>query len=153
MIVMDKPKRIRLVSNTLCYGPMPAPDKEIEQHLTINSKGQVWFSSYNFGVCGKPYKKSNFQKFSINKEKAEILLNTISKYFYDEYQDLFVTDIGFWKLEITDINDQIYEFNGSLCGNFQLGKTDLSELLRSTLCIDNLFAFNGQKINSKQCPQ
>ena len=144
MTVMNSPKKIHLVSNALCYGPMPAPDEDIEQHLTINSKGQVWFSSYNFGVCGNPYQKSNSSRFSIKKEKAEILLNSIAKYFSEEHQDLFVTDIGHWTLDITDIDDNTYRFHGSLCGTFQVDGVDLSELLRSLLGMDNLFAFNGQ---------
>ena len=143
-VKMDKPKRIRLVSNALCYGPMPAPDEEIEQHLTVNNKGQVWFSSYNFGVCGEPYPKSDFRRFSINKEKAEILLNKIAKYFNEDPQDWFATDIGCWTLEITDIKDQTYKFDGSLCCDFQVDGINLSDLLRNTLGMDNLFAFNGQ---------
>lgn len=39
-------KKVRIVSNNICYGPMPEPDEEIEQHLTINDEGRVWFSGY-----------------------------------------------------------------------------------------------------------
>ena len=37
-------KKIRIVSNNICYGPMPDSDDEVEQHLTINDEGRVWFS-------------------------------------------------------------------------------------------------------------
>lgn len=42
-------KRIKLVSNCLCYGPAPMPEDEAEQHLTICSDGRVFFSSYIVG--------------------------------------------------------------------------------------------------------
>lgn len=42
-------RKIRLVSNRLGYGPCPEPDEEVEQHITLNAEGQVWFSSYVFG--------------------------------------------------------------------------------------------------------
>ena len=32
---------MRLISDTIGYGPMPAPDQEIEQRLTLNSRGQM----------------------------------------------------------------------------------------------------------------
>lgn len=35
---------------------MPEPDEEVEQHLTINNEGRVWFSGYNFGCDGERYK-------------------------------------------------------------------------------------------------
>ena len=36
-------KKVRIVSNNICYGPMPKPDKEVEQHLTVDDEGHVWF--------------------------------------------------------------------------------------------------------------
>lgn len=32
---------MRIVSNNICYGSMPEPDEEVEQHLTINDEGRV----------------------------------------------------------------------------------------------------------------
>ena len=42
-------KKIRIVSNNVCFSCMPEPDDEVEQHLTINNDGQVLFLGYNFG--------------------------------------------------------------------------------------------------------
>lgn len=39
------PQKVRLVSNNISYGCAPKPIDEIEQRLTINSKGRVWFSA------------------------------------------------------------------------------------------------------------
>lgn len=58
-------KKIRIVSNNICYGPMPDPDDEVEQHLTINDEGRVWFSGYNFGHSGERYEKARSKIFKI----------------------------------------------------------------------------------------
>ena len=34
-------KKMRIILNNICYGPMPEPDEEVEQHLTINDEGRV----------------------------------------------------------------------------------------------------------------
>lgn len=46
----ETPKGLHIVSNCLCYGPMPAPGKEVEQYLTIDARGRVWFSG---SACGR----------------------------------------------------------------------------------------------------
>ena len=51
-------KKMRIVSNNICYGPMPEPDEEVEQLLTINDEGHVWFSGYKFGNAGERIRKS-----------------------------------------------------------------------------------------------
>lgn len=56
-------KKIRIVSNNVCYGSMPESDEEVEQHLTINNEGRVWFFGYNFGRCGERYEKARSKNF------------------------------------------------------------------------------------------
>ena len=51
-------KKVRIVSNNICNGPMPEPDEEVEQHLTIDDEGNVWLSGYHFGNTGEQYKKA-----------------------------------------------------------------------------------------------
>ena len=41
-------KKIRLISDSLSFWHVPKMDEETEQHLTINHKGQVWFSGFCF---------------------------------------------------------------------------------------------------------
>ncbi len=62
---------MRIVSNRLCYGPMPEPDDEIEQYITINAEGRVWFSAYNFGAGIGQYQKARTKSFKIEKVIAE----------------------------------------------------------------------------------
>lgn len=56
-------QKIRIVSNCIGYGPRPEPDDEVEQHLTINAEGRVWFSSYKFGDVPGKYQKANTRNF------------------------------------------------------------------------------------------
>lgn len=46
------PKKIRIVSNNISYGPLPEPDEEVEQHILLNAHGSVELSAYVFGEGG-----------------------------------------------------------------------------------------------------
>ena len=56
---------MRIVSNNICYSPIPEPDEEVEQHLTINDEGRVWLSGYNLENEGEPYEKARTRNFKI----------------------------------------------------------------------------------------
>ena len=139
-------KKMRIVSNNICYGPMPEPDEEIEQHLTINSEGRVWFSGYNFGSGGERYEKARSKNFKIDKMVTDKLFNAIAAYFGNEYVEIFATDIGDWVMELTNTEGVTYKFRGSLCADFDYEGTDLSDLVRDTVGMDDLYVFDG---NSK----
>lgn len=75
------PQRIRIVSNHICYGPMPEPDEEVEQHITITADGRVWFSAYNFGTGYSGHEKARSKIFKIEKDTATRILNSFAAYF------------------------------------------------------------------------
>lgn len=87
-------KKMCIVSNGICYGPCPKPDDMVEQRITINSEGQVWYSGYAFGDGYGKYKKTQTRRFKIAKEVAENVLNKTSAYFANEYKEIYATDIG-----------------------------------------------------------
>ena len=136
-------KKIRIVSNNVCYGSMPESDEEVEQHLTINNEGRVWFFGYNFGRCGERYEKARSKNFKIDKSAADKLFGAIAAYFGNEYTETFATDIGDWIMELTNTEGVTYKFRGSLCANFDYEGTDLSDLVRDTVGIDDLYVFDG----------
>ena len=136
-------KKIRIVSNNICYGPMPDPDDEVEQHLTINDEGRVWFSGYNFGHSGERYEKARSKIFKIEKAATDRLLCAIAAYFGNEYDEIFATDIGNWKMELTNTEGTVYKFRGSLCADFDYEGIDLSDLVRDTVGMDDLYVFDG----------
>ena len=43
--MIAKLRKFRLISNDICYGPYPRPADEVEQHLSVNSKGPLCVAS------------------------------------------------------------------------------------------------------------
>lgn len=127
----------------ICYGPMPDSDDEVEQHFTINDEGRVWFSGYNFGHSGERYEKARSKIFKIEKAATDRLLCAIVAYFGNEYDEIFATDIGNWKMELTNTEGTVYKFRGSLCADFDYEGIDLSDLVRDTVGMDDLYVFDG----------
>lgn len=136
-------KKMRIISNNICYGPMPEPHEEVEQHLTINSEGRVWFSGYNFGTGGGQYEKARSKNFKIDRLATEKLFGAMAAYFGNEYTEIFATDIGDWVMELTNTGGVTYKFRGSLCADFDYDGTDLSDLVRETVSMDDLYVFDG----------
>lgn len=137
-------KKIRIVSNRLGYGPCPEPDEEVEQHITINSEGRVWFSAYVFRQHRNGhYEKSRTQNLKVGKETADKIMATFTAYFSNEYDEVFATDIGDWNMELTNTEGKTYKFRGSLCSDFEVQGIDLSDLLRDSLGMPDLYVFDG----------
>ncbi len=138
-------RKMKIVSNNICYGPKPNPEDEVEQRLTVNADGRVWFSAYAYGDGDGRYAKIKRKIFSIEKSAAGELLNKVAAYFSDEYDQVFATDIGNWTMELTNTDGRTYEFYGSLCSDFIIEGVNLSDLLRYTLGMPNLYAFDGKR--------
>lgn len=144
-IFEGKAEKIRIESNNVSfYGSEPLPTDEVEQDLTIAADGQVWLFGYNFdGKFGRSV-RGRTNHFSIDTEAANRILTAVSKYFSDDYQIVSATDIGSWILTITNTKGKAYEFEGSLCAEFVVDGIDLSDLIRHTLCMPDLFVFDGK---------
>lgn len=137
------PQKVRIVSNNICYGPEPASDDEIEQHITINAEGRVWFSAYNFGSGFGKHEKVRNKIYKIEKYSATKVLNAIARYFRNEYIEVLATDIGDWNMEITNTEGKVYKYRGSLIADFEAEGIDLSDMVRDALGMDDLYVFDG----------
>lgn len=137
------PKTIHIVSNDIYCWPGPELINEVGQHLTISAKGQVKFSSFNFGYGMEKYEIGRSKEFNIEEPVAEKILNAVGKYFSNEYIEVFATDIGDWKLEIINTDGESYLFRGSLCADFEIDGIDLSNLIRDEIDIKILYVFDG----------
>ena len=137
-------KRIKLISNCLCWGPPPEPEDEAEQHLSICSDGRVYFSSYNVGSrIDFKYEKARYERHDISEAKASYLLSTIGSYFEEQYIDCFATDCGSWDIEIINESGDRFQFSGALCSELVYRKEGLSQLLRECIELPELLAFDG----------
>ena len=137
-------KKIKIHSNNICYGYCPKTGDEVEQHLTITEDGRVWITRYvvaedlNFA----DYKKIEQKQFKIEPEKAKFLLSKFTKYFRDEYELSFATDVGMFEMWIDDDEGKKAYFVGPLISKFEVDGYDLSQLVRDTLDDQSLFVFD-----------
>ena len=138
-----KIKSMRLISEMIGFGPMPAPDREVEQRLTLNSRGKIWFSNYLYGDGVKP-KLHRKERSTISPTDAAHILQLVSKEFASPQSSGFVTDVGMWRLSLLNEAGQSFKYEGSLVSH---GDNDLlgiaSAELRKILSMPELAAFDG----------
>jgi hypothetical protein len=136
-------QKVKIKSNAICYGLPPQPEEEVEQHLTISVSGRVWFTSYIYGNGFGEYQRNRKQQVYIGKEKAKHILSLFCKYIESEPLLIFATDIGDWSMTITETNRRQHQLKGSLCGGIIVDNIDMTELIRKSLLIEDLFVFDG----------
>jgi len=141
---MGEIKSCKLVSNNICYGPVPELTAEVEQHLTVSSAGRVWFSAKNYkqylegkGFCRK-------KQINIGSWKAEYLINLISGIQETD----FVTDCGEFELFLRYDSGNAKRICGSLAGDITATSygskpVSLTKILRRYIPIYALWGFNG----------
>ena len=139
---MAKVKKISIDSDSVCYGPMPKPEDEVFQHLTINAQGRVWLSRYCFGNGFHEYYLKSKAILFIGAEKAKKILDAVEAYYRDEkITKMFVTDVGSWTAVIVLDNDECVGDNGTLISDN--GKLhQISEQIRTALNDNTVFAFD-----------
>lgn len=145
-IFQGRARKINIVSSDYGFGLAPGPVEEIEQRLTITANGRIWFSGYHLGQSFEKYVRGRRKNFSIGKEAAARILNSVGTYFSQEHEIEFSTDIGIWNMIITNDEGKPYKYTGSSCCDFEVDGADLSDLIRDTLGMPDLFVFDG---NSK----
>ena len=139
-------EKIIIKSNNISYGPMPAFNDEVEQHVKIYRDGRVQISRfvYGSGIKKHGYVKAAKNGFQIPTEKAAWLLDLIGGYFKDhDQEEWFVTDIGDFQITITMEDGTKIRRKGSLVQDFEIGDDDLNSIIRETLGVDDLLLFNG----------
>lgn len=148
-LFIKTPQMIRFVSNIIAFGPYPQPSDIVEQHLTINLEGKVWFSSYCYGEGEGKYKKLETKNKKIDKTLAQDILSKISKYFIN--QDIYYnkTDVGSWSMYIKNTEKEEFNIEGSIYSNYEVDGVDLSSYIRESLEMDYLFLFDGNTYSDK----
>ena len=142
-IFSGQPKQLRIVSNRSGFGPRPDPGGEVEQRMTITWDGRVFFSAYSFEGPPDRYKKTRMQRFRMEQAAAQEILGAVSACFSEEYEEHFATDIGNWTMELTNTEGAVYKFRGSLYADLYKNGTDLSDLIRGELGMEDLYVFDG----------
>lgn len=136
-------KKVKINSNCIGYGYCPEKDDEIEQHVTITENGRVWISRYAFGEGYGNNRIIEQKQLLISAEKVAFLFDKFTKYFRDQYQIDYVTDVGGFEMTITDDQGKSAVIIGPLMCEFEVDGYDLSQLLRDTVEDQTLFVFDG----------
>ena len=137
-------KSVRLISNNICYGPAPAPNDEVEQHLTVARDGRVWFSGRNYqqysdgkGFCRK-------KQVNIGPWKAKFLFELLD----DLTEQPMATDCGDYSLSIRYDDEKTRTINGPLIGttmaSYHGHQLSATKLLRRYIPVYALWGFDGQ---------
>ena len=79
---------------------------------------------------------------NIGNESASLIFELISKWL-DIGILRYATDVGTWDMVITDENNNLYKFNGSLVEDLIVEDVAISETIRDVLNIENAFVFDG----------
>lgn len=127
----------------------PIEGREVEQHLTLTRDGRVWLTRYAFAkdLNYIKYKKTEQVRFKIHIEKAAFVLDMIKKYFRDEYEIIFATDVGTYEMWVDDDEGERAYFTGPLVSECKIDGYDLSQLVRDTLNDQTLFVFDGNLLD------
>lgn len=136
-------KKIQLVSCDCGFGPMPGPDEEAEQRLTLTADGRVWLSRYRFGE--DKWKPALFEKRQIALSPAAVapVMEAVSRLFAGGNPLPWVTDAGIWELTLTNEQGQRFWYRGSLVADRCEGTDALSDMIRAALGRNDLFVFDG----------
>lgn len=129
-------KKIKLISNSICYGPAPNFDDEVEQRLSVSSEGRITLTAYNYGGECILYKRVKIESFI-----AQEILNKIQDGI--EHGDLcFATDIGTWDLTAEYENGEKSKIGGSLFGGCCHQFAEVSSVLRECMQLP-MYVFDG----------
>jgi hypothetical protein len=140
-----KAVKLELISNRICRGFHPAPNDEVEQHLTITADGSVHFSSCRFGDGRNGYQVARNDRFQIAPKKALKILRAVEETFSGEFDESFDMNAGDWELMITNLENGSYHFRGAICSDSIEELDHLSQLIRSQLECPELCVFDGKQ--------
>lgn len=136
-------QKIRLIANNMGYGPLPAPDEEVEQRLTMTREGKAWLSRYSFHDTMRNRLMSR-EQFSVDSRCVESLFKQISTHFAKNELIGMATDVPIWNLELFNTTGEVFRYTGPMLRKFHPFFDVISDKLRLLLKKEHLFAFDGE---------
>lgn len=125
--------KIKISSASTAFRPRPEFNDEVEQRVTIHASGRVRVQRILFGDETVDNVVASNEEFRIPQGDAEEILETCAGYFQYWETPEITTDIGGWKLTMTDDEGQKYRAAGPIEGEYKLGDKDLNQLIREKL--------------------
>ena len=108
--------KIKISSASTAFRPRPEFNDEVEQRVTIHASGRVRVQRILFGDETVDNVVASNEEFRIPQGDAEEILETCAGYFQYWENPEITTDIGGWKLTMTDDEGQKYRAAGPLEG-------------------------------------
>ena len=138
-------KKIQLSCDDFLFTKIPMP-VVTEQRLTINNQGRFWYTERKSGINYEKPITSYQSQASMGKSTAKDILGLFEAAFTPEFIPISVQDGRDWNLTITYMNETTKEFSSAIGYEIKIYNKNLSEYLRQTLKLDNLFLFDGKGI-------
>lgn len=135
-------RKIQITSYHGGFGPMPAPEDEAMQRLTLLANGRVWLSRYSYGNVYGKYALIEKRFFRIDVDAAKRIIQTTDTYFTRGYDRHFATDVGTWDLILTNVNGTEFKTHGSVVEGDKC-LDSLSNMIRKETGCRNLLVFDG----------
>lgn len=136
-------EKIRIVSNAITYGPMPRPDEEVEQRISIRDGGGIWLTHYCFGrfrAFHGGMKMMKKEKIPADQATIRRILDAIGRAFQKLDLLYMVTDVGSWDIVCTNAKGVRLTWSGPLMSD---SFPELSDYIREELGREDLFLFDG----------
>ena len=138
----NRDMKLQIISCNPCNEPLPMPEEEVEQRLTISSCGQVWFAARSFRQHQAGQGTIWFRHVGIGRWKAEHIINCFAGYLIKDYRATWC-DGGDWSAAITDAEGRRIFARGQLRGGVTYRRADLSQLIRRIVPIRDMWVFDA----------
>lgn len=121
-----------------------APWEDSYQELLLSHDGQGTFRASTSDIQGSISSFRREQSISLPASAAQEILNELTEVFSGDWAAEYISDEGFWELELTDTQGKAYIFSDTLYGDDET-LIRISNLLRDRLGNGELVAFDGYR--------
>ncbi|KAF0092557.1 MAG: hypothetical protein FD141_741 [Fusobacteria bacterium] len=144
LLFHGKLKKIAIRSNNINYLDDYEPETEVEQQLTITIDGRIIISRFKVNNDMSEIENTSIKLFKIDQTKADKIFFYVSRFFKKEYRYEYMDkDVGVFILTLTNDQDNVFIYTGSLNSSFILDDNDLSDIIRENTGTDDLFVFDN----------
>ena len=123
------------------FSPNDQKSRELEQHLTVNDKGRVWFSAYAYEDL--EYKKIRKESFSVDKKGIRFLFDLLEEFFSKKREIPHILDGDICNIELTNSDGEVFTYPWYLGNWYMVDNYSLSDVLREVTGMLDLYGFDG----------
>ena len=137
------PESVRIISRMMIPSGRTENEAETKQQLSIAREGKVSLICWQYIAAQRKEKIAERKTVHITKEQAELLLAAISGCFAKEGFEMIGLDEAQYEITLISQNKREYKTKG-LLNEEDADLSDLSEMIREILHLDELSLFDGR---------